>query len=208
MNGVRFTSVGKRERTERVREPSCVVVLTRSYCGAVAVHKSVYPTPSHLDAIELVAREDALVLLPDTLSEVNGQMVAGFRAGAQALRVRAKQAGVPTEVVIPEGARAGHYAEHAADWVLPLVLGVPTMTVAQLIAGEVQRWIDDWREQGRSRTPTLRYREVVVDEATQRATVRDLDGPADEVVDWIIRRSALEAGQESNEDEWQWPKSA
>ena len=155
-----------------------------------------------------MTREGSLVLLPDTLSEVNGQMVAGFRAGAQALRVRAKQSGVPSEVVVPEGARAGHYAEHGADWVLPIVLGVPAATVAQLIAGEIQRWLDDWREEGRSRIPTLRYREIVSDAATQQPTVRELEGPADEVVDWIIRRSALEAGQESTEEEWQWPKGA
>jgi hypothetical protein len=174
----------------------------------VTLRKSVYPAPGHLDANDLAGREGTLVLLPDTLSQVDGQMVAGFREGAQALRVRAKQGGVPVEVVVPEGARPGHYAEHAADWVLPLVLGVPTATVAQLIATEVQRWIDEWREQGRSRMPTLRYREAVVDEATQKTTVRELEGPADEVVDWIARRPALEAGHVPEEDEWQWPESA
>lgn len=135
-------------------------------------------------------------------------MVAGFREGAQALRVRARQEGIPVEVVIPEGARPGRYAEHGADWVLPLILGVPVTTVAQLISNEVQRWIDLWREQGRSRMPMLRYREVLVDEATQKAMVRELEGPADEVADWIARRSVLEAGRESREGEWRWPKSA
>lgn len=174
----------------------------------MAIRKSVYPAPDHLDAEDLARREDALVLLPDTLSPVDGQTVAGFREGAQALRVRARKDGVPVEVVVPEGARPGHYSEHAADWVLPLILGVPATTVAQLITNEVQRWIDGWREQGRSRMPTLRYREVLVDEATQKATVRELEGPADEVADWIARRPALEAGQESKEDEWQWPENA
>jgi hypothetical protein len=175
----------------------------------MAVRKTVRPGPEHLDAADLVSRrrEDALVLLPDTLSPVDGQMVAGFREGAQALRVRARQEGVPVEVVVPDGARAGHYSEHAADWVFPLILGVPAATVAQLIANEIQRLIDQWREQGRSRTPTLRYREVLVDEATQKARVRELEGPADEVADWIARRAALEAGSEQEEDEWQWPES-
>ena len=176
----------------------------------MAIRKSVHPGPEHLDAGELAGRqrEEALVLLPDTLSPVDGQMVAGFRQGAQALRVLARQKGVPVDVVVPEGAKPGHYSEHAADWVLPLILGVPATTVAHLIANEVQRWIDDWREQGRSRMPTLRYREVIVDEATQTTTVRELEGPADEVVDWISRRAALDAGRERREEEWQWPGSA
>jgi len=175
----------------------------------MAVRKTVHPGPEHLDAAELVrrAREGALVLLPDTLSSVDGQMVAGFRPGAQALRVRAKQEGVPVEVVVPTGARPGHYSEHAADWVLPLILGVPAATVGQLIANEIQRWIDEWREQGRPRTPTLRYREVIVDEMTRKTTMRELEGPADEVADWIARRPGLEPGSES-EEEWQWPERA
>jgi hypothetical protein len=173
----------------------------------MAVSKSVYPGPEHLNAEELVGRRaDALVLLPDSLSLVDGQAVAGFREGAQALRVHAKQATVPVEVFLPEGARAGYYAEHAADWVLPLVLGVPGAVVAQLIANEIQRRIDAWREQGRSRMPRLRYREVVIDVTTQKTTVRELEGPADEVADWIARRPTLEASREPMEDEWQWPE--
>lgn len=148
------------------------------------------------------------MLLPDTLSPVDDQMVAGFRHGAQALRVRAKQEGIPVDVVVPEGARPGQYAEHTADWVLPLVLGVPAKVVAQLIANEIQRWIDEWREQGRTRTPTLRYREVLLDEAAQTTTVRELEGPADEVADWLARRPAVDAGRESEDDDWQWPQSA
>lgn len=175
----------------------------------MAVRKAVHPAPEHLCGGELMGRrrEDALVLLPDTLEPVNGQMVAGFRQGAQSLRVHAKEQGIPVEVVVPEGARPGHYSEHAADWVLPLVLGVPAGVVASLIANEVQRWIDRWRDQGRSRIPTLRYREVVIDEVTQKATVRELEGPADEVADWIAHRRALEASAEPDSDEWRWPDS-
>lgn len=175
----------------------------------MAVRKTVHPGPEHLDPAELVRRrrEGALVLLPDTLLPVDGQMVASFRDGAQALRVRARQEGVPVEVVVPEGARAGHYSEHAAEWVLPLILGVPAATVAQVIADQIQRWIDAWREQGRSRMPTLRYREVLVDEATQRTRMRELEGPAEEVVDWIARRPTLGGSSEPEEGEWQWPES-
>jgi hypothetical protein len=174
----------------------------------MALRKTVHPAPEHLDAGELVGerRKGALVLLPDTLSPVDGQMVAGFREGAQALRVRAKQEGLPVEVVVPDGARPGRYSEHTADWVLPLILGVPVATVGQLIANELQLWIDEWRAKGRSRTPILRYREVILDEATQKTTIRELEGPADEVADWIARRAALDDSGESEEDEWEWPE--
>jgi hypothetical protein len=174
----------------------------------MAVGKSVYLAPEHLNASGLAGRHHgALVLLPDTLSSVDGRLVAGFREGAQALRVRAKQEGVPVEVFVPDGARPGHYAEHTADWVLPLILGVPASVVALLVANEIQRWIDEWRDQGRSRIPTPRYREAVVDEATRRTTVRELEGPADEVADWIVRRAALTADRQPEGEEWQWPES-
>jgi hypothetical protein len=86
----------------------------------MAVRKTVNFAPEHLDVRELVRLQggEALVLLPDTLSPVDGQMVAGFRQGAQALRVRAEKEGVPVKVIVPEGAPPGHYSEHAAEWVL------------------------------------------------------------------------------------------
>jgi hypothetical protein len=175
----------------------------------MAIRKTVHPAPQHLDAAELVRRrrEGALVLLSDTLAPVRGQTVAAFREEAQPLRVRARQEGVPVDVVVPEGAQLGLYSEHAAEWVLPLILEVPAGAVAQLIASEIERWIDEWRQQGRSRTPTLRYREVIVDEATHRTLVRELEGPADEVADWIARRPALGASGGPEEDEWRWPES-
>jgi hypothetical protein len=104
---------------------------------------------------------------------------------------------------VPEGARPGHYAEHGADWVLPLILGVPVGVVAQLIATEIQRWIDEWRDQGRSRMPLLSYREAVINRAKGTTTVRELEGPADEVADWLARR----ADDEPDGDEWRWPES-
>ena len=148
------------------------------------------------------------MLLPDTLSPVDDQLVAGFRDRSQELRVRAKQQGLAVEVYLPQGARAGYYAEHAADWVLPLILGVPAATLADLLAGEIRLWISTWRDEGRSRTPMLRYREVVIDERTQTTKVREVEGPADEVADWIARRPALSPGGEPHEEEeWRWPHS-
>ena len=172
----------------------------------MTLRKSVHPAPEHLDPQALRSFEGGLVLLPDTLSRVDGQMVAGFRDGAQALRARAKEEGIPVAAVVPAGARAGRYSEHAADWVLPLILGVPAGVVAQLLVNEIQRWLDRWRDQGRSRVPTLRYREVVVDRGTDHAAIREIEGPADEVADWIGRRSAVDAELEATEEEWKWPR--
>jgi hypothetical protein len=172
----------------------------------MTVCKTVGAAPDHLDVSELTGRQkDALVLLPDTLTRVDDQEVAGFRAGAQELRVHASREGIPVDIVVPDGARAGRYSEHAADWVLPLILGVPAAAVAQLIANEVQQRIDAWRQQGRTRMPTLRYREVVIDKTAQRATLRELEGPADEVADWV-RRRAIETSGDSEEGEWRWPE--
>lgn len=174
----------------------------------MTVRTIVRPGPEHLEVEDLAGRrrDGTLVLLPDTVSPVDGQMVAGFRQGAQQLRVRAKREGVPVDVVVPQGARPGHYSEHTADWVLPLILGVPAATVGQLIANEIQLWIDNWREQGRARTPTLRYREVLFDEETHTMTLRELEGPADEVAALLARLPALETGGEPKGDEWQWPE--
>src|SRR4051794_39781958 len=122
----------------------------------MALIKTVHQAPEYIDGGVLgrLERESTLVLLPDTLSPVGGRLTAGFRDGAQGLRVRAKEQGVTVELFLPEDSRPGTYSEHGADWILPLVLGVPAATVADLIAKEIQGRIDEWRERGLSRTPT------------------------------------------------------
>ena len=84
-----------------------------------------------------------LVLLPDDVSEVEGELVASFRESAQALRVGAKRAGVPVEFAAPPGARLGVYRERAAEWVLPYVLSIPTGVAIGLIVNEFQRVLDE-----------------------------------------------------------------
>jgi hypothetical protein len=76
---------------------------------------------------------EGLVLLPDALSLVDGDLVGGFSPEAQGLRVAAIEQGVPVELALPAGAKPGYYSERAADWVLPLILGVPTSVVSSLI---------------------------------------------------------------------------
>jgi hypothetical protein len=157
------------------------------------------PAPPHLPADEEIARlseRGALVIFPDGVSAVRGESVAAFRAGAQELRVNAKRAGLDVEVVVPPGAKPGQYSEHDADWVLPLILSVPAATIATLIANQIQRWIDDWYRQGRSRTPTVRYREVVVDDDSSRTEVKEIEGPAEEVVQWLRERANDQADRQ------------
>jgi hypothetical protein len=163
--------------------------------------------PPHLPPPdELLSRRAAneLVLIPDEVSPVDGQTVAGFRPATQALRVRAKEAGVPVQLVVPEGAVAGQYAERAAEWVLPLLLGVPGQVVGQLIANYLQDRLDHWRGKGNTRVPTVRYREVVIEDASSRSVVREIEGPADEMAAWLRQGAVLPAGTEG--EEWGWPE--
>jgi hypothetical protein len=149
-----------------------------------------------LDALEIWPAADeltqrlasgGLVLLPDDVSEVEGEMVASFREAAQRLRVGAKEAGVPVELVCPPGARRSVYRERAADWVLPYVLSIPTGVVIGLIVNEIQRVLNAARRSGQA-IPTFRFREVVIEDG--RTTVRELSGPADELLLTLRERAS------------------
>ena len=132
-----------------------------------------------------------LVLLPDDVSDVEGEVVASFREAAQALQVGAKRTGLPVEFVAPPGARLGVYRERAAEWVLPYVLSIPTGVVIGLIVNEIQRVLDGARR-SRQETPTFRFREVVIEDG--RTVVRELTGPADELVRTLRERLPRDAG--------------
>jgi hypothetical protein len=159
----------------------------------MTVRETLHEMPEHtMDVAQLVTLRDGggLVLLPDNVSVVNDRLIAGFRPDAQALRVAAREAGVPVELVTPPGAQPGVYSEKAADWVLPVVLAVPGTVVAQLVANELQRRIDRYRHGRAGQMPTARYREVVIDER-ERVQMREIEGPADDVFDWLRERSGL-----------------
>ena len=127
-----------------------------------------------------------LVLFPDEISVVGGEEVAGFRPEAQALRVEAMREGVEVELAVPGGVRPGIYSEHAADWVLPLVLEVPNSIVAGLIANYLQRRFDAWRLSRGSHVPTARYRDLEHQTAEGTTTrIREIEGPAPEVIEWL-----------------------
>lgn len=152
-----------------------------------------------LDALEIWPTADelsqrlavgGLVLLPDDVSEVDGETVASFREATQPLRVGAKEAELPVELVAPPGARLGVYRERAADWVLPYVLSIPTGVVIGLIVSEIQRVRDAARRSSQP-IPTFRLREVIIEDG--RTTVRELSGPADELLSTLRERESRRA---------------
>jgi hypothetical protein len=130
---------------------------------------------------------EGLVLIPDTISEVSGRPVAGFRPDAQALRVLAAEAGIEVELAHPDDVEPGIYSEHDADWVLPLMLELTNGVTAGLVANYLQRRLDEWRGHN-SGTPTARHREVISDGDSK--IVRELEGPAPEVIDWLRSKEA------------------
>lgn len=149
-----------------------------------------------------------LVLLPDEISIVGGEEVAGFRPEAQALRVEAMQEGVEVELALPDGVRPGIYSEHAADWVLPLVLEAPNSIVAGLIANYLQRRLDARRSSRSSEVPTVRYRDLERQTAEGTTTrIREIEGPVPEVIEWLrsgaggIPISPPDPGQEIRPDD-------
>lgn len=169
----------------------------------MTVRETVHAAPEHLaDVAQLVTlrARGGLVLLPDTVSVVNDRVIAGFGPDAQALRVAAREVGMSVELLTPPGAQPGVYSEKAADWVLPVVLSVPGTLVAQLVANELQRRIDRYRGGRTCQIPTARYREVVIDER-ERVQMREIEGPADDVVDWLRERSGLPPARSDEQDE-------
>jgi hypothetical protein len=132
------------------------------------------------------AEMQGLVLFPDEISVVGGEEVGGFRPEAQALRVEAMREGIEVELALPDGVRPGIYSEHAADWVLPVVLEIPNSIVAGLIATHLQRRLDAWRSSRSSNVPTVRYRDLERQTAEGATTrIREIEGPAPEVIEWL-----------------------
>jgi hypothetical protein len=84
----------------------------------MALREQLCQATAHLpsaDELVILRRSGSLVLFPDEIASVDGQPVAGFRQGTQQLRVGAKRIGLDVQLVVPEGTKAGHYSEHAAD---------------------------------------------------------------------------------------------
>lgn len=155
-------------------------------------------------AAEFVQDRERIVLLPAQVEERNGEVIAGFRPDAQELRVNAASEGIEVELYAPAGARLGVYREHAADWILPTVLGIPISLATQLLANLIQARIDDWRERGApGHKPEVRCGLAEIEDGNLR--VRDLEGPAEEIRD-ILRElgehaAAIRENSDGGEDD-------
>ncbi len=143
-------------------------------------------------AAELSAQlgPNQLMLLPDQIEESQGELIASFRRDAQELRVSGKEAGLEVTLYSPPGARLGVYEEHAADWILPVLISIPVQIATTLVTNMIQARIDAWRANGGedSEIPSLRYRELEVD--GDRTRLHEIEGPADQVRDILRDRSA------------------
>lgn len=149
------------------------------------------PAKSWPSVAELVEGNERVVILPAQVENRNGEVIAGFRPDAQELRVNGASEGIEVELYAPDGARLGVYREHAADWILPTVLGIPISLATQLLANLIQSRIDAWRERGATGPePEVRCGLAEIEDGNLR--VRDLEGPAEEVRD-ILRELAEHA---------------
>lgn len=142
------------------------------------------PAP-HLLEMPLDLVPSGLVLLPDSISSVNGTEIAGFRDGSQELRVAALELELPVTLALPEGTKPGQYSEHSADWVLPILQGIPSSIVADLVVVYILARLRSWRATNASRDPVLRYRELTTSgESGDRRQV-EIEGPPEAVLTWL-----------------------
>lgn len=152
--------------------------------------RTVDPPSGWPDASVLLnlAAGDRLVLLPDRIEEFNGELRASYRDDAQALRVAAQRAGMEVVFGAPESAKPATYREHDATLVLSFVLSIPGGLIGTLLANEIQRHLDRWRNEKRDDVAQLkvRAREVVIEAG--RTKVREIEGPGEEVVAWLSKQ--------------------
>lgn len=143
------------------------------------------PAASWPNAAELAERGERVVILPARVEETGGELIAAFRPDAQALRVNATAEGIDVELYTPTGARRGVYQEHAADWVLPVLMSVPVNLATGLLVNLIQARIDAWRARGApAPEPEVRCGLAEIEDGAVR--VHDLEGPAKEVRDILL----------------------
>lgn len=148
------------------------------------VEEQFQSAPAQVAALAVRHREArGLVLLPESLAPRDGVVVAGFREDAQELRVAALERGIDVSIAIPDGARPGVYHEHTADWVLPLVLSVPSQILASLFVKLVEKRIDAWQS---SRPMIAKYQEVVI--TRDETAIRSVELPAPDLLVWLRER--------------------
>ena len=171
----------------------------------MALTDRIRPAPAHwprLEKLEEVAAGGALVMLPDRVDELDGEVRASYRDEAQAIRVAAREQGLEVVLAVPPGARPALLREHDASLVLGAVLSIPAGVAAVLLANEIQRHLDKWRagreaadrqDADRSSSFTVRAREVAIKD--DEARLREIEGPAEEVIK-LLRAEAEASGEQ------------
>jgi hypothetical protein len=161
--------------------------------------------PAHwpdADRLVKLAADGALVLLPDRVDEINGQLRASFRDEAQALRVAARAEGLDVHLASPTGATASLLREHDATLVLGAVLTVPATIAATLVANEIQRHLDRWRasreEPQDPASFTVRYQEAVIKDGLPH--LREVEGPAEAVIEVLRAQADIDAHPSDPQD--------
>jgi hypothetical protein len=132
------------------------------------------------------------VVLPERIREVRGSEVAPFRHEVQQLRAYIRASGRTVALAVPEGAETAAYQEHAAEWVLPIVLftaSIPVGVACNLFAN----WI--WSLMGpkpdSDDTVHVRLARELPDGTLEMLEVR---GRVEDVVR-VLRESELESGE-------------
>jgi hypothetical protein len=140
----------------------------------------------------LAAAAAEFVVLPERVREVRGTPVAPFRREVQELRGFILENGHSVALAIPEGTEPVAYQEHAADWVLPIVLfaaSIPVSVACNLFAN----WI--WSRLGPQPDPDdtvhVRLARQLPDGTLELLEAR---GKVEDVVQ-LLREPELESGQ-------------
>jgi hypothetical protein len=155
-----------------------------------AYHDDDLPVDRHVLAEAAAGAE--FVVLPERIREVRGSAVAPFRREVQQLRGYIRENGHSVALALPEGVETAAYQEHAAEWVLPIVLfaaDVPVSVACNLFAN----WI--WSIIGPARDSEdgvhVRLAHELPDGTLELLEVR---GNVEDVVR-VLREPELESGK-------------
>lgn len=153
--------------------------------------------PEHWPTAEELNRAvspDTLVILPEEVAEVDGTLTAFFATEAQALRVKAKEAGLEPLLLAPPGAAVAGHSEYAADWILPAVVTAALAFPSGLAANVAADLIHDRMAGAASPTSVpaiVCYQEARI-EADGRMQLHRTEGPAEEL-EKFLRESGIGA---------------
>lgn len=142
--------------------------------------------------LEQAAATADFVVLPERMREVRGNRIAPFRREVQQLRGYIRESGHTVALAVPEGAETAAYQEHAADWVLPIVLftvGIPVSVACNLFANWI--WSRVGPEPDSDATVHVRLARELSDGTLEMLEAR---GKVEDVVR-VLREPQLESGE-------------